>query len=193
MAKSKKAKQQQVSDEAAQQAQAVKDMARLIELEGEAATAEAEMQECHEAYKDARTSFEAAQTRIREFIRDCRDAEKNYPLLHVQQAAATAGGGEGSDGWKDVPLDQVIQEQKVVGLLKAEGVTTLGAYCDWRAAKAGDGGHYEPLLTFKGIGQAKADKVADQVIAWWAQAKVDHPRWGEDPKETKSDDQKTEP
>jgi len=95
--------------------------------------------------------------------------------------------------YKDVPLDQVIQEQKVVGLLKAEGVTTLGAYCDWRAAMAGDGGHYEPLLTFKGIGQAKADKVADQVIAWWAQAKVDHPRWGEDPKETKSDDQKTEP
>ncbi len=189
--RTRKEKQQDIVKTVTAEARAVKDMQRLYDLEAKSEEAEAVMLERKQSYNDAKAAFEASQVAIREFIRACRDEKKDFPLLHVADSQQPAD--EGCDGWKDVPLDQVIQEKKVVSLLVAEGGTTLGAYCDWRAANAGDGGHYEPLLTFKGIGQAKADKVADQVIAWWAQAKVDHPRWGEDPKETKSDDQKTEP
>ena len=189
--RSRKDQQQSIVETVTAEARAVKDMQRLYELEAKSEEAEAVMLERKESYNDAKTAFEASQGAIREFIRACRDEKKDFPLFN--RASSPSPADDSCDGWKETPLDQVIQDKKVVSLLLAEGVTTLGAYCDWRAAKAGDGGHYEPLLTFKGIGQAKADKVADQVIAWWAQAKVDHPRWGEDPKETKSDDQKTEP
>lgn len=184
--KSRKKEQEVIADKAAAEAQALKDMTRLFELEEDARQLEQAMNDQHEVYKDAKTSFEAAQTRIREFIRDCRDAEKNYPLLH--QKAESKAGDDTPDGWRDTPIDQVVQDKKVLGHLQAEGITTLGAYCDWRAAVAGDQGYQEPLLKFKGVGQAKADKVADQVIAWWAKAQVEHPTWGqESPPKTAED------
>jgi hypothetical protein len=111
---------------------------------------------------------------------DAADAKKRYDAAVKKQRAFTLGVTPSTDvqeelpltdsdepvgSWRDVPLTEVLLNNKVVDAIAEVDVRTIGEFTK-RVEECGLRG-VTWWADINGIGQAKADNVDQEFIEWW--------------------------
>ncbi len=129
----------------------------------EASIAQLRAEEFHKAankrYKAARDEYDGIKNRGPEIL-PLFDNNQPAPETEVEPAIA-ADAGQVNDDWRRAGIEELQRHGIKAGMtdkLVEDGITTIGQLEDLRAGAG--------LKSIKGIGQGKADKIEEAVLAW---------------------------
>ena len=146
-------------------------LAAIMDAERRVADAEAEMNAAKEELKNAKTTFDAAVSRLRSIITSTRDGQPELPFGESEAQAP--------ESWRDVPLATLDIPDPSLKLLAESGIGTIGELSDWTAHRG--------ICGVKGIGASKANVIMNALEVFWEE----HPEYTKPAEEPATDDTDT--
>ena len=149
-------------------------LARIRKQESRVAVAENEVEWRKESLKEAKAQFEGEVSMLRRLI--CQRDEK-LPLFDLQtkktesapepavvtEPSATESApasAPADDSWREVEISSLDIADSLASKLYEASIETIGDLADWQSSG-------KQLTDIKGVGAAKADKIADAMEAFW--------------------------
>jgi hypothetical protein len=131
---------------------------RIVELNRNVAAAQAKYDRADRARKATKEALEEEQAILNEFI---AGLDEELPLFD-RKPDGEAPADDTSSSWRSVHIEKLADfglPGPLIGILVEAGITSVGAVADWTLTK--------PLTEIAGVGQAKAEKIADALEAFW--------------------------
>lgn len=154
-------------------------LARIRKQESRVSMAESEVDWRKESLKEAKASFEGEVSLLRKLIcqRDEKlplfdgpkatgsatpsvAEEKNDNAAAEEESQAAEPSQTPDESWREVEISSLDIADSLATKLYESSIETIGDLTDWQSSG-------KQLTDIKGVGQAKADKIADAMEAFW--------------------------
>ena len=147
-------------DEANRDSESDQDLLRKIrEQERTVATCESDLNYAKEEVKACRERFDVEVAKLRGLI---RGSQEKHPLFDGANESSKEADGAATEDWRDVEISSLEIADSLATKLYESSIETIGDLVDWQS-----GG--KQIVDIKGVGAAKADKIADALERFWKQ------------------------
>lgn len=136
-------------------------LAKIREQEQLVAACEDRLTDAKEEVKECRERFDVEVAKLRGLI---RGSQEKHPLFDESSPIATESLSHKNDGkladWRDVEISALNVPDSLATKLYESSIETIGDLVDWQSVG-------KTLTDIKGVGQSKADKIADALEEFW--------------------------
>lgn len=131
---------------------------KIREQERLVATCESDLDDAKDEVKACRERFDLEVAKLRSLI---RGQNESHPLFDGASAARAETDVAAGD-WRDAEISSLDIADSLATKLYESSIETIGDLVDWQSSG-------KQIVDIKGVGAAKADKIADALELFWQQ------------------------
>lgn len=132
-------------------------LAKIREQEQLVAACEDRLTDAKEEVKECRERFDVEVAKLRGLI---RGSQEKHPLFDGANESSKGADDAAPEDWRDVEISSLNIPDSLATKLYESSIESIGDLVDWQSSG-------KQIVGIKGVGAAKADKIADALEEFW--------------------------